>query len=281
MARLRIRPVALAAVITAMGAIAILSQRTSNKPAFVFTPNYDSIPAHTVEYKETVWTTGQQPGVSQLITRAVKGDGSTAEVQKLYNPKTGAYKYTKRILMGIGGIYAEASPDISLISSLKSERLDYKRQTLFADASKNCTELLSKGRAGDFVRSETILGHHVVKIKTQDDNSSAAYEWRAPQFGCEVLRRIMEFKSPDGSVRDTSLLEAVSVTPGEPIPDLFTFSRAQFELVSPKEFADRLHLHIAGANVEDHGGHPKSLDQLEQAYHGSAQRPAAKFDPRS
>lgn len=281
MFKLRIRPVAVAAVVTAIGAVSILSQRTPNRPAFVFTSNHDPIPAHTVEYKETVWTTGQQPGVSQLLTRAVKGDGSTVEVSKIYNPKTGAYKYTKRILMGVGGIYAEASPDISLISSLKHEKLDYKRLTLFGDASKNCTELLSKGHVGDYVSSETMLGYQVLKIKTQEDSSSVAHEWRAPQFGCTVLRRLREFKSPDGSVLDTSLLEAVSVKPGEPSQEFFTFPRSQFELVSPKDFQDRLHSHITGTNVEDHGVQPQSLDQLEQIYHGTAQRPAAKYDPRS
>lgn len=277
--RPRTRSVLAPVVVVLLGSVVLLSQSQFWQARPRVTPNSQPIRAHTIHLKDYVSVNDHTPSLSRDVVRAVKADGSAAEMYKNYDSKTGAYKWTQRVLLGVGGVYAEASPDIGLMSSLKQEKLDYRRLLTFGDAAKNCTELLTNSRIGEYLGRETILGYEALKIRNHEDNSSIGYQWRMPQFGCTVIRQETIFKATDGSIRDRNVLEPVSITAGDPSPEWFTFSE-QFTLVSPLEYQRRLHRHLTGKDVPD-AELPPSLFQLEALYKGSPQRTPARFDPRS
>jgi len=71
-----------------------------------------------------------------------------------------------------------------------------------------------------FLGEDMVLNHHVVVIKTPNQNSPIT-NWRAADLGCEGLQFRVETRQADGSFMVTSEGKPVSLQLADPDPELF------------------------------------------------------------
>lgn len=215
-------------------------------------------PPQTVELQEFVWRTGTRPALVYERTLAVRTDGSSYQYDRYHRTQRGSgdeivstpeISHSQTLLSLQGGIRAEIAHEVKTMSVTKGPNADAWRDGERWDPRTGCTVRFDGHTAAYSARTqEDWLGYESTKLFV-DDTSMVVTVWRAPKLGCTELRRLAEFRGPDGHITDVSDLRAVSVIIGEPDSRLWQIP-TDFENVPYTEKLRR-QVHARGGTVDD------------------------------
>ena len=257
-------PIAIAVVIVRWNAIP--TARAQSTASSVTLP-----PAQTVELREVVWKAGARPSLSFERTLAIRADGSLYQYDRYHRlgPATGndaisapGIAYSQTLLSLKGGIRAEIANEVRTMSVIRGGNVDARRRAERWDPGKGCAVRFD-GYRGSYSAPvwEHWLGFEVVKL-VEDDQAAEISVWRAPALGCTELRRLAEFRGPDGRITEESELRAVSVVVGEPDSRLWQIP-ADFENVP---FSEKLRRQAAARGGTVDGATLALLGPADQAF---------------
>jgi len=197
-----------------------------------------TVPA-TVFFKETLTAPGKPELLSTERTYAVREDGSVVRIDKQYT--NAGFQYLTHWEMELAdGTRAEGDEQTKTMTALKLAPGSLGSALDRWDPATNCTVQVNQvNRTARPTAHERIAGIETVRIVSSDSATARITVWRAPGLNCLELRRLAEFKDPDGSVRDASDLVATEIRFGAPDNALFRVPDS-YENISYSERFKRL-----------------------------------------
>ncbi|MEO7145268.1 MAG: hypothetical protein ABI165_17370 [Bryobacteraceae bacterium] len=163
--------------------------------------------AFTIHYVET---TGSRPPLDTYYSQRADGSKVTSRLmlfpdQKYYSQKT---------------VYDVASGTKVVLEGGTSSKTTYH---LSKATIANLTKAPTTCSQDPSPETGTILGHTVVRIVSEIPSSNRRIfeAWRAPDFGCTVLRQVVSGFDTTGKLIELVRKEAVSIAVGDPDATLF------------------------------------------------------------
>jgi hypothetical protein len=205
----------------------------------------------TVKFKETLSAPGKPTILSTERVYGVRVDGSEVWIDQQHTNAGDIYLTHWHMLLA-DGTDAEGDDVTKTMTAVKLPVGNSTRALERWDPNARCTVQASGFNSTPAPQAEEmLLGVNTMKIVLRDSKTARITVWRAPSVNCLELRRLAEFKTQDGSVKDTSDLVATEVVLGEPNSSLFLLPTGE-ENISYSERYNRL--------VAAQGGRPVDGD---------------------
>lgn len=193
-----------------------------------------SLPAHTVTLQET--SHGSNLTAQTTIIYARRSDGSGLRLIRRADSFSPTGETENKTLHLTTGVFVNSYGDVGMKTTRVRDPSDpmVKAQLLMLrDPATNCTKNFSGGNPSAIQpTSETmdnVEGYPALKT-VSDSGDSVWTIWRAPAFGCDIVKQHVDFK--DGGYSDQL---PTQLQLGEPNPALFDVSG--FKEASPLEAA--------------------------------------------
>ena len=197
------------------------------------------VPA-TVSFQEILRSSGKPDLLSTERQYGVRTDGSEAQINQQHTNAGNVYLTHWKIALS-DGTKAQGDDVTNTMTAVKLPPASpLQRASERWDPNSECAAQ-ANGRPPVAVPAghETLLGIDAVRMVLSDSGTVRITVWRAPGLNCLELRRLAEFKNPDGSTRDTSDLIATKIGLGEPDGALFLLPKG-IENVSYSERHKRM-----------------------------------------
>jgi len=204
------------------------------------------IAPYTVVFKETIGTGAVagagNPRLSRRGMIATKADGSSVEKSEVFNQSGQLINSTRHIVLATG-IEAEVDDLAGAVVAVSDREIAQRSLALRWLPQSGCADRPAGPWAGATVGS--LNGDRIASLQTVGFSvaRSNVYMqiWRAPEAGCEDLRRVVFFKDRTGTTTDWSERLAEQVTIGAPdqaafsVPD--SYARVTFTEAYLRELA--------------------------------------------
>lgn len=211
-----------------------------------------SLPAHTVTLLETT----RCPGLTsqRTIIYARRGDGSGLRIFREADPLSSTGNTETKSIQMSNGVFVDSLSSVGMKTTRvwgPTSRRVKEDLLILRDPGTNCTKSFL-GRSPSRLKPisetmDTVEGYPA--LKTVDDPGDGVWTvWRAPAFGCDIVKQHVAFKGGGYSDQLPKQLQL-----GEPDPALFDVSG--LKEVSPLEMA------MAGAKL-----HHRSLPPAQAAF---------------
>ena len=177
--------------------------------------------AHTIFFEEILTSTQGKPVLSTRRTLAVRPDGSTATLDRQYN-NAGEFIYSHRHIESADGLKADINDATRSMTVVRIARMKEGSRLARPSSAAGCrTTPLGASTTGTAAGEDDVAGYRAYRF-VEDSANARITKWLAPSLGCAELRRLAEFKGPDGAATSRSDLIAKSIQVGADSPDLFT-----------------------------------------------------------
>lgn len=194
--------------------------------------------------------------VLRIMQQAQRADGSTASGYANADPKMP--RRVKSAPEGISAVIVDAANLMSLELVEAQHRPLLSSRPVFPECSQGANERP--------VGEESFVGFKVYKFQLNSKLGKSLpggfrieqTVWRAPSLNCVELKTDTKKLSPEGLVTGRTIIEAESVTLGEPPILLFAINRS-YHNVSPSELY-RQNLDMLGQQVDTSAASWKTLD---------------------